>query len=293
MRATASSTRLEWPCAVSTTTRSTPASISRSVRAKPGVADRGGRGDAQPPLLVLAGMRVGDRLLDVLDGDQADAAILVVDHQQLLDPVLVQQALGLLLADAFAHRDQAVLGHQLGDLLAGIGGEAHVAIGEDADQLAGLCRCRPPSTTGMPEMPFAFISASASASVASGPMVTGFTTMPDSNFFTCRTCVGLLVGLEVAVDDADAAGLRHGDRHPGLGHRVHGRGDDRDVERDRAGDARADVGLGRQHLREARLEQDVVEGERLARGVRWNLSPSPTLPARGGRLKRRRTGGRL
>ena len=35
MRVTASSTRLEWPCAVSTTTRSTPASISRSARWKP------------------------------------------------------------------------------------------------------------------------------------------------------------------------------------------------------------------------------------------------------------------
>jgi hypothetical protein len=35
MRLTASSTREEWPCAVSTTIRSTPASISRSVRSKP------------------------------------------------------------------------------------------------------------------------------------------------------------------------------------------------------------------------------------------------------------------
>ena len=33
MRVTASSTRLEWPCAVSTTTRSTPASSRPSVRA--------------------------------------------------------------------------------------------------------------------------------------------------------------------------------------------------------------------------------------------------------------------
>src|ERR1043166_2693828 len=36
IRLTASSTRVEWPCAVSTTTRSTPAAISLSVRAKPG-----------------------------------------------------------------------------------------------------------------------------------------------------------------------------------------------------------------------------------------------------------------
>ena len=62
------------------------------------VADGGRGGDAQPALLVLAGVRIGDRLLDVLDGDQADAAILVVDHQQLLDAVLMQQALGLVLA---------------------------------------------------------------------------------------------------------------------------------------------------------------------------------------------------
>ena len=74
----------------------------------------------------------------------------------------------------------------------------------------------PPSTTGMPEMLFSFISASASASVASGWMVSGFTTMPDSNFLTWRTCAACWCGLEVAVDDADAAGLRHGDRHLGL-----------------------------------------------------------------------------
>ena len=62
------------------------------------VADRGRGGDAQAALLVLAGVRIGDRLLDVLHRDQADAAVLVVDHQQLLDAVLVQQALGLVLA---------------------------------------------------------------------------------------------------------------------------------------------------------------------------------------------------
>ncbi len=41
-------------------------------------------------------------------------------------------------------------------------------------------------------------------------------------------------GVEVAVDDADAAGLRHGDGEARLGDRVHRRGDDRQVEADRA-----------------------------------------------------------
>ena len=45
----------------------------------------------------------------------------------------------------------------------------------------------PRSTTGMPEIEARRISASASASVASGKMVIGSTTMPLSNRLTLRT----------------------------------------------------------------------------------------------------------
>ncbi len=43
------------------------------------------------------------------------------------------------------------------------------------------------ATTGRPLIPLAFMIASASPSVASGGMVTGFITMPLSKRFTCRT----------------------------------------------------------------------------------------------------------
>ena len=128
---------------------------------EPLVADGGGGGDAQPALLVLAGVRIGDRLLDVLHRDEPDAAVEVVDHQELLDAVLVQEPLGLVLADALAHGDEPILGHQLGDLLARIGGEAHVAVGEDADELAGPAVAAA-LTTGMPEMRCACIRSCAS-----------------------------------------------------------------------------------------------------------------------------------
>ena len=95
---------------------------------------------------------MGDRLLHVLDGDQADAAILIVDDEQLFDAMLVQHPLGLVLADAFAHRDEVFMRHQFGDLLARIGRKAHVAVGEDADQLARYALAAP-VTTGMPEKP--------------------------------------------------------------------------------------------------------------------------------------------
>ena len=61
--------------------------------------DAGGRGGAQAALLVLAGIGEFLRLLDILDGDEADAAIGLVHHQQLLDAVLMQQPLGLVAAD--------------------------------------------------------------------------------------------------------------------------------------------------------------------------------------------------
>ena len=55
------------------------------------VAGAGRGGDPQTALLVLGGMRMMRRLLHVGDGDEADAFIVLIDHDQLLDPVFVQK----------------------------------------------------------------------------------------------------------------------------------------------------------------------------------------------------------
>ncbi len=99
-----------------------------------GIADAGRRRDPEAPLLVLAGIGVGLSLLDVLDRDQPDAAIVVVDDEQLLDAMLVQQPLRLIEPDILPDGDELLLGHQLVHRLVRIGGEAHVAIGENADE---------------------------------------------------------------------------------------------------------------------------------------------------------------
>ena len=57
-----------------------------------------------------------------------------------------------------------------------------------------------------------------------------------------------------------------------LGDGIHRRGDDRHIERDRAGDAGADIDFGGQNFGQAGLDQHVVEGECFARGCRY---PSP------------------
>ena len=125
----------------------------------------------------------------------------------------------------------------------------------------------PPSTTGMPEMWCSCISVERVGERRVGMDGDRVHHHAGFEFLHLAHLRGLHVGLEIAVDDADAAGLRHGDRHVRFGHRVHGRGDDRDIERDAARDARADVHFRGQDVRQAGLEQHVVEGEAFARKV--------------------------
>ena len=94
----------------------------------------GGGGNPQPAQLVLVGERVRLRLVHVLHGDQPDAPVRLVHHQQLLDAVPVQQAARLIRADTVGDSDQPLPRHQLVDLLRRVGRETDVAVGDDADQ---------------------------------------------------------------------------------------------------------------------------------------------------------------
>ena len=187
MRVTASSTRWEWPCAVSTTIRSQPAAIRRSVRSKPSSPTLVAAATRRRPCSSLQASGILLRLLDVLDRDEADAAVVVVHHHQLLDAVLVQQALGLLAADALLHRDQLVLGHQVGDR-AGAGWRQSARRGWSGCRPA--CRrgrrCGRARPRGCRRSCGRAISSSASASGAVGWMVTGLTTMPRLEFLHLR-----------------------------------------------------------------------------------------------------------
>ena len=73
--------------------------------------------------------------------------------------------------------------------------------------------------------------------------------------------VGLVRDREVAVEDADAALARHGDRHPGLGDGVHRGGDEGDPDRDLARQARRGVDVAGNDVGLAGLEEHVVVGQ--------------------------------
>src|SRR6266404_271004 len=100
-------TRLEWPWAVSTTSTSTSASNSASARAMPSSPVPVAAAARSRPFSSLDALG----LLDILDGDQPDAAIGAVDHDQLFDAMLVEQPHGFALGDAFAHRHELIFCH--------------------------------------------------------------------------------------------------------------------------------------------------------------------------------------
>ena len=87
------------------------------------------------PCSSLAGMGIGLRLLDVLDRDQADAAVASSTTSSFSMRCWCSSRLASSGIDAFAHRDQPSLVISSRDRLARIGGKAHVAVGENADQL--------------------------------------------------------------------------------------------------------------------------------------------------------------
>ena len=137
------------------------------------VAHRRGCADQQAALGVLGGAGMSLGLLHVLDGDQADGAIGLVDHDQALDLVPAQKRAGLVLADAFGHRDQALRGHQRR-------GRRRPALSKRMSRLVRMPTSLPVSfsTTGKPLMRRRCLIWRISARVVSGWMVRGLITMP-------------------------------------------------------------------------------------------------------------------
>ena len=140
----------------------------------------------------------------------------------------------------------------------GVGGEAHVAVGEDADQLALLAGLdhRNAGDVVLVHQAQRVGQRRRRANRVRVDHHAGHVALHH------RHLLGLRLRRQVAMDDADAAGLRHGDGQPAFGDRVHGRGQDRDLDRYFAGHARADVGLAGQHVGGAGLQQHVVERQR-------------------------------
>ena len=222
-------------------------------------ADAGRGTRPEPALSVLAGVGKGLRPLDVLDRDEADAAVGVVDHHELLDPVPVEEPLRLVAVHVLAHRDQVLGGHDLAHRPVRVGLEADVAVGEDADQPAAARLDHGDAGDAV-----LLLEAQRLAHRAVGRNGQRVDDHAGLELLDPAHLLRLGSGRHVLVDDAEAASLRHGNGEAALGHSVHRGGEQRDAEADFAGDPGVDRRLGRQHRRGRGDQGHVVEGERLS-----------------------------
>jgi hypothetical protein len=102
---------------------------------KAAFANAGCRGNTQTTAFILARIRVQFGFFDVLDGNQAGAAIGFVNHQKLFNAMLVQKFFGFFGFDIFRYRNQIFVGHQFGNRLRTVGRKTHISVGQNADQL--------------------------------------------------------------------------------------------------------------------------------------------------------------
>ncbi|MNX99014.1 hypothetical protein D3C86_1314440 [compost metagenome] len=239
-------------------------SIDEALGALDGIGTNAdGGGGAKTALRILGGIGIKLRFLDILDGDEADAIAFSIHHQQFFNAMLVQQAARFLLIDAaFLDRDQIFAGHQFIDFLLRIGSEAHVAIRQNADEAAVLVAAgaaifnhRNTGNAMRLHQRLRFCKRRIRAYRDRVDDHAAFELLHLPNFFS------LFDGGEVAVDNADAAGLGHGDSETAFGHRVHGGREDWKIEIDIAGDAGGDIRLSRHNLGMSGLQQHIVKCE--------------------------------
>ncbi len=121
-----------------------------------------------------------------------------------------QEPLGLVGADALAHRDKPVLRHQLVHGLARIVCETHIAIGKDADQPARAIAARPFDHRNAGDA-IALHQRQRVGEAGIGRDGDGINHHAALIFLDPANLLGLFFDRKIAMNDAQTAGLRHGD----------------------------------------------------------------------------------
>ena len=247
------------------------------------IAHRGGCRHAQAAQLVLASLRVQHGLLKVFQRQQS-GELAILDNKQFLNAARLHQRFGLgQVGRRFEHREIVRRHHRMHRRFV-VGGEAHVAVGHDADHAATLAHHWKARD---------FVAGLQLFGVGQR-LILGqcHRIIHDPAFepFDAAHLLLLLFNVEIAVDHPNAARLRHGYRHPRLGHRVHGGGQKRDVHRHRSGHEGPRVGGAWHDAGGARNKQNIVKCEGLANlhegllagGLVWQFAISRNLRMRKG-----------
>ena len=217
IRSIAFTTPAEWPCAVSIAIASTAMALSASTRSSRSAPTPTAAAQRRRPAPSRVAFGEVLPLLDVLHRDEAAQEPVGVDERQLLDAVLLQHLLGLLERGAHLGGHEPVGRHELADRAVVVAGfaEPDVAVGEDADQAAGVVGDR---HTAEPEAVHERLGVVERGAGVQRDRVGDHAALTALHLLHLG---GLIGDRQVAVDGADAALAGDRDRHAGLGDLVH------------------------------------------------------------------------
>ena len=175
--------------------------------------------------------------------------------------MLMEQRTRLIRRDIGRCGDKALTRHQFVDPQIRIGRETHIAIGDDANQPPRASFHHRNAADAVPVLQRAHFSQSLVR--MHGQRVhhhAGF------KLLHLPHLRGLIFRREILVDHANAAGLRHGNRHRGFRDGIHRRRNQRNIQPNFLGEPRMRQGLRRQHGGIGGHQQHIIKGISLSNG---------------------------
>ena len=151
------------------------------------------------------------------------------------------------------HGDQVLAGHHVADRLLEIALETEVAIGEDADQARAA---------GHRQSRNLVLAHDVERAAQRGLGLDGDRVDDHAAFRPLHLVhfLGLAVDRQVAVNEAESALARHGDRQAGFADGIHRRRNQRNIQGNLPREARAGIDFGGQNRGPVRDQQHVVKG---------------------------------
>src|SRR5581483_5087410 len=214
-----------------------------------------GGADTQPALGILDGVRILGRFLDVLHRDQALEPELVIHDQNLFDTMLMQQPLDFIARRAFAHgHELALRRHDAADGFVVARLETQIARRHDSHQSALVGH----GYAGNSVRPGQFEHLSNRRLRRNGD---GVGDDPAFELFDLAHLIGLTLGAQILVNNAEPALLREANAGARLRDRVHRGRQQRDIETDSASEGGLQLDIYRNNLRIGGNQQDVVKGQ--------------------------------
>ena len=189
------------------------------------------RANAQATVFVFTGIGIGASLVDVFHRHHAGELKVLIDHQNLFDAMDMQQVTHLVLTLTFKHGNQLIFaGHDGGNAGIKVALEAHIAAGDDTDQVIAVEHRNAGNIVFRGQVDqFAYRGAE-----SDGNGVTNHTGLV---FLHQADVMGLLFDGHILMNNADTAFLRHRNRQTGFGDCIHCGRDQGDIEFDITGQA--------------------------------------------------------